>query len=131
VHLETNGTLPPPGVEAESLFDWAVVSPKPPDYFVAPEWEGLVDELKLIADESLTAVAAEMLVARHPEAVVTIQPVWEGRSYLDVNEGEGRELGPRGRVAPRGPSESRALRLVMQHPAWRLSLQTHKYLGIR
>ena len=138
VHLETNGTLAPPNTGGalppdaqgglspgatgrgsppageEALFDWAVVSPKGPAYFVAPEWEGLVDELKLIADDDLEAATAERLAARHPEAIVCIQPVW------------GAGSGPEGR-----PTAAMAIRLVMEHPHWRLSLQTHKYLGIR
>ncbi len=147
VHLETNGTLglppvlqgevSPPieagfaggataipeitavgsaGVQALSAadlpslrFDWAVVSPKPPDYVISPEWEGFVDEIKLVADEFLAAAAAERLAAAHPGAVVSIQPEYGGdRASIE-----------------------RAVALVMSHPEWRLSLQTHKSLGIR
>ena len=142
VHLETNGTVepppaaePPPAMEpppaaarldppGEALFDWAVVSPKPPDYLIAQGWDGLIDELKLVADERLEAATAERLAARHPGAIVCIQPAWE------------REPGPEGRRPPEDrrsgdTSEVRAVRMVMEHPNWRLSLQTHKYLGIR
>ena len=132
VHLETNGTVAPPpaaarpeaagGAQADgdSLFDWTVVSPKPPDYFITPGWDSLVDELKLVADERLDAATAERLAARHPEAIVCVQPVWE------------QGPGPEGRRRPLADtSEARAVRLVMEHPGWRLSLQTHKYLGIR
>jgi hypothetical protein len=101
VHLETNGTLPPPRSVSpprsllppgpvtqsgpgmppepgtEPLFDWAVISPKPPDYFIAPEWEGLIDELKLVVDGQLNAATAERLAACHPGAIVSIQPLWE------------------------------------------------------
>ena len=133
VHLETNGTIDPPlddvarpagavppggpagpgyappgGVAHEApRFDWAVVSPKPPDYLIAPGWDGLVDELKLVVDEHLDAATAERLAAAYPEAFVSIQPVW-GETPVE-----------------------RAVALVMAHPEWRLSLQTHKYLGIR
>lgn len=118
VHLETNGTIDPPRAgsgagrleeEAGIGFDWTVVSPKPPDYLVAPGWEGLVDELKLVADEHLTAAVAERLAAAHPGAVVSIQP----------EHGSGRQ------------AVDRALALVMSHPDWRLSLQMHKHLGLR
>jgi organic radical activating enzyme len=122
VHLETNGTIDPPMHDGQPLFDWAVVSPKPPEYFVAPGWEGLIDELKLVADDRLEAATAERVAARHPEAVVCIQPVWEGGPPPAGEAGEAG--GP-------GPSERRAIKLVMDHPNWRLSLQTHKYLGIR
>jgi 7-carboxy-7-deazaguanine synthase len=123
VHLETNGTVDPPRNDRpgaspspypapppEPLFDWAVVSPKPPGYFIAPGWAGLVDELKLVSDERLEVGTAERLAAQHPEAVVCIQPVWEDGA---------------------GASTAYAIGLVMEHPGWRLSLQTHKYLGIR
>jgi hypothetical protein len=41
-----------------------VVSPKPPGYVISPEWEGFVDEVKLVADEFLDAAAAERLPRR-------------------------------------------------------------------
>jgi 7-carboxy-7-deazaguanine synthase len=111
-HVETNGTLDP----GDSIgFDWAVISPKPPDYLVAPGWDGMIDELKLVADDDLGAVTAERLAARYPGAVVCIQPEWGG------------SMGGR----PGKEAVERALALVMDHPEWRLSLQTHKYLGIR
>ena len=87
-----------PRADGDSLFDWAVVSPKPPDYFIAPGWDGLVDELKLVADERLEAATAERLAARHPEAIVCIQPVWE------------RGPGPEGRQPPRPPAAGGHLR---------------------
>jgi 7-carboxy-7-deazaguanine synthase len=110
VHVETNGTVAPSGAAVgdsdDGIFDWLVVSPKPPHYSVAAEWNGLIDELKLVVDEEMDAATAERLAAAHPEAIISIQPLWEG-------------------------SSARAVELVMQHPDWRLSLQTHKYLGIR
>lgn len=118
VHLETNGTLDPLTAGAGPLFDWTVVSPKPPAYFVSPGWEGLVDELKLVAGDWLDAATAERVAARHPEAVVCIQPVWEPGP---VRELHGHSIA----------SAQRAVNLVMEHPHWRLSLQTHKFLGIR
>ena len=140
VHLETNGTVAPTGAaEEEDPFDWVVVSPKPPDYSVAGEWDGLIDELKLVVDEGMNAATAERLAVAHPEAIVSIQPVWEGSSR-DGTIGGGAPTGApavdwapgsEGRRSPGETSESRAVRLVLQHPDWRLSLQTQKYLGIR
>ena len=138
VHLETNGTIdpaPPPaagasrGAAAVSLdFDWVVVSPKPPTYLISPGWEGLIDELKLVADESLDAATAERLAAAHPGAFVCIQP-------LAAPPGGGQAgVAHRGTEADAGAvraSMDRAIDLVMTHPEWRLSLQTHKLLGIR
>ena len=78
VHLETNGTISPPGSRGlspgERVFDWAVLSPKPPHYAVAQGWSGGVDELKFVADDSLTAARAEDVSAAYPEALVCIQP---------------------------------------------------------
>lgn len=127
VHVETNGTIePPPRSLAESggsLFDWVTVSPKPPRYEIARGWAGQVDELKFVVDDYLTPVIAERLVAEFPEAVVSIQPVWGARA------GAGRP----DEVSP-GPDEAatrRAVAMVMEHPEWRLSLQIHKFLGLR
>ena len=117
VHLESNGTIepafPPEGGKLD--FDWVVLSPKGPDYRIAPGWEGLIDELKLVADDSLAAATAERLAEAHPGAFMCIQPVWETAVRLGV----------------RSASAERAMELVMGHPDWRLSLQTHKFLGIR
>jgi 7-carboxy-7-deazaguanine synthase len=110
VHLETNGTLDP-----FDGFDWATVSPKPPGYLIAPGWQGLVDELKLVVDDHLDAATAERLAAQHPGAIVSIQP----------EHGHGSDAGARQGTV------DRAVALVMDHPEWRLSMQTHKLLGIR
>ncbi len=65
----------------------------------------------LVAGTSSLAVdTAERLAARFPGAVVSIQPVW-GASLQQSTE--------------------QAVTLVMAHPEWRLSLQTHKFLGLR
>lgn len=110
VHLETNGTVDPGSV----AFDWAVVSPKPPMFAVAPGWTGHVDELKLIVDESLDVATAERLAASYPRATISVQPRHEG--------------GPQG--LPESKIILRAIEMVMSHPQWRLSLQTHRLLGI-
>jgi 7-carboxy-7-deazaguanine synthase len=127
VHLETNGTISPPGpgpwAPDGRAFDWATVSPKPPDYEIARGWAGLVDELKLIMDDDLTAATAERVAAAHPEAVVSIQPVWGTRAADGRRAGAMSELGHW--------STERAMAMVMDHPDWRLSLQTHKFLGIK
>ncbi|MCX8032181.1 MAG: 7-carboxy-7-deazaguanine synthase QueE [Thermoleophilia bacterium] len=109
VHLETNGTVSPP----ECAFDWAVVSPKPPEYRVAPGWEGRVQELKMIVDDYLDVAVVERLARLYPEAVVSIQPLWAGP---DCRHSE--------------KYHKRAVQLVLDHPVWRLSLQIHKMLGL-
>jgi organic radical activating enzyme len=152
VHVETNGTFGPElrpvaataagragtgataatgragfgSIAATCLdFDWVVVSPKPPDYVIAPGWEGLIDELKLVADEGLDTAVAERLAAAHPGAFVCIQPL-----AAPPSAGGGRGgFEPGG--DPAAGSVKRAIDLVMSHPEWRLSLQAHKLLGTR
>jgi organic radical activating enzyme len=127
--VETNGTIDPllpagpAGAEAEEVlpFDWAVVSPKPPDYRVAPAWDEHIDELKLVVDDVLDVSIAERLAARYPGAFVSIQPEFGGRPDASEREWD--------RSA--SASVRRAIALVITHPDWRLSLQTHKLLGIR
>ncbi len=153
VHVETNGTVDPgvsytategpgevvrPALEPGSAFDWVVVSPKPPDYFVAPGWGGSVDELKLVVDDRLDAATAERLAAAHPGAVVFLQPEWgpgaaPGVAGVDGVDGVDGAVAAAGRAGAGHYEESceRAVALVMDHPEWRLSLQTHKLLGIR
>jgi 7-carboxy-7-deazaguanine synthase len=129
VHVETNGTIDPllpagpAGAEAGEVlpFDWAVVSPKPPDYRVAPAWDEHIDELKLVVDDVLDVSIAERLAARYPGAFVSIQPEFGGRPDASEREWD--------RSA--SASVRRAIALVITHPDWRLSLQTHKLLGIR
>ena len=106
VHLETNGTLPLAPGEAP---DWVTASPKPPAYQIHPALGPAVDEIKLVADAAFAPETAEGLARLHPRAQVCIQP--------EASEGE--------------DAVRRAVAAVMSHPEWRLSLQTHKILGIR
>ena len=72
--------MAPFGGGDDAFFDWAVVSPKAPHYSVDAAWGGLIDELKLVVEEAMDAATAERLAAEHPEAIISIQPVWEGPS---------------------------------------------------
>jgi 7-carboxy-7-deazaguanine synthase len=133
VHLETNGTVPPPGGALEggaAFFDWVVVSPKPPEYRIAPEWAGIIDELKLVVDEHMDPARAERLAAAHREAIISVQPAWEGPRACESAASAALEA-PIGAAKPGESNVASAVRLVMEHPDWRLSLQTHKFLGIR
>jgi organic radical activating enzyme len=121
VHVETNGTVGPLP-ETQCSFDWVVVSPKPPEYSVVPEWAGRVDELKLVVDRHLEAATVSRLAAAYPEAVVFLQP----------ESGEDAAIGLCTAETSRyRDSCGRAVALVLEHPEWRLSLQVHKLLGIR
>ena len=134
LHLETSGVDPLSG-----QFDWITLSPKrhraPTDQLLAA-----CHELKVVVEGEADlafaeAMAGRALALRHQagaplgaSATVTaavadpdtdrqrlpgppallLQPAWESR--------QGQEL---------------AIAFVRSHPAWRLSLQGHKWLGVR
>lgn len=107
LHLETSGVD-----RLSGRFDWITLSPKrhrPPrtDLLTACQ------ELKVVVDgpddlqfAEAMAAAAEQRPGPPPERL--LQPCWESS--------RGREL---------------ALAHVVADPRWRLSLQTHKWLGVR
>jgi len=111
LHLETSGVDPLTG-----RFDWITLSPKPH----RPPLEALLracSELKVVvhSDDDLAfaeAMAAASLARRRgsalPSPVLLLQP--------GADSDHGREL---------------AVNHVRHHPGWRLSLQTHKWLGLR
>jgi 7-carboxy-7-deazaguanine synthase len=122
VHLETNGTVLIAGAGlgdrgagtagdagVDRAPDWVTISPKPPEFVVAGEWAGHVDELKFVVDEAFSPEVVEDLGRRHSRAVVCLQP-----------EAGAGDAGVR-----------RAVDIVLVHPEWRLSLQAHKMLGLR
>jgi 7-carboxy-7-deazaguanine synthase len=113
LHLETSGVHPLSG-----HFDWLTLSPKthrpPGDALLAA-----CDEIKVVVREPADLAFAEAMAARagalRREAgaaaagpALLLQPAW--------GEPEGQRL---------------ALDHVRAHPAWRLSLQTHKVLDVR
>jgi organic radical activating enzyme len=106
LHLETSGVDPLSG-----RFDWITLSPKrhrPP----LPELLAACHELKVVVHEPADLAFAETMAAAADEAgnrpVLLLQPGWDSDA--------GRRL---------------AIDYVKAHPAWRLSLQTHKRLGVR
>jgi organic radical activating enzyme len=111
LHLETSGVDPLSGE-----FDWITLSPKrhkPP----TPELLAACNELKVVvhngddlAFAEQMAVAARASCHRHrsAEPVLLLQP--------GANCPEGQTL---------------AVGFVRTNPGWRLSLQTHKLLGVR
>jgi len=110
LHLETSG------VDALSgRFDWITLSPKrhaPP----RAELLAACQELKVVVHEPADlafaeAMAAAAVAGRRPEQpapVLLLQPGWQSA--------EGQAL---------------ALAQVQADPRWRLSLQSHKWLGVR
>lgn len=108
VQIETNGTCRlTDGLDV--LIDWVTVSPK---YGNKPNIQR-IDELKVVYDMS------------HPEHVAKLEQV-EAR-YINAYY-----LQP----CDRNPEYNKlnlasCLKYIMEHPKWKLSLQTHKMLNLR
>jgi 7-carboxy-7-deazaguanine synthase len=109
VHLETSGVYPLSG-----RFDWITLSPKP-HRPPRPELLARCDELKVVVGEEGDLTFAETMAAacgaleRQPGAPhLLLQPAWDNPQGLAL-----------------------AITHVKTHPAWRLSLQSHKWLGLR
>jgi len=101
VHLETSGCYP---LRDGERIDWVTVSPKPPDYRIDPGLLRRVSELKYVVSDDF-----DPAVIVRPEGVpIFLQPC----------------DGPRFEASLR-----RTIRLV-RDPGLRLSLQTHKILGL-
>ena len=114
LHLETSGAAP---LELSGSFAWITLSPKrhrPP----AAPLLAACDELKVVIHtaDDLAFAAAMAEAAQQARAagsgaaapLLLLQPGWESP--------EGQEL---------------AINWVRSHPHWRLSLQSHKWLGVR
>jgi organic radical activating enzyme len=104
VHLETSGAYPFSG-----CFDWVTLSPKtakPPQESVYPH----VSELKVVVVNSRELEWAQQQAAKVPlSALKYLQPEWNTHSS----------------------SQSLIVEYIKRNPEWRLSLQTHKFLGVR
>ena len=102
IHLETSGVDPLTGSP-----DWISLSPKrhqPP----RAELLQRCHELKVVVHEAADLLFAEVSASQAPQATWLLQPGWDCR--------EGQAL---------------ALEFVQSQPRWRLSLQSHKWLGVR
>ena len=102
-HLETSGTHPVSGD-----WDWVTLSPKKFKPCLE-EWYNVADELKVVVvnshDLQWAEEHAEKLV---PDTAQFLQPEWDRRD--EVME--------------------RVLQRIQEAPQWRLSLQTHKFIGL-
>jgi organic radical activating enzyme len=102
-HIETSGTSPLTGD-----WDWITFSPKRfkkplSDYYLKS------NELKIIiAHRNDFRWALEHGSKMHKDAFLYIQPEWDSKELL----------------------ESDCIQFIKDHPNWKLSLQTHKYLNI-
>ncbi len=103
LHLETSGAH-----RLSGQFDWISLSPKrfkPPQ----PEIYAYADELKVVIAEADDLVWAAAQAAQVPATTVKLlQPEWTSDQ-----------------------SQQLVVDYVKQHPDWRISLQTHKFLGVR
>ncbi|MEM6785144.1 MAG: radical SAM protein [Bacteroidota bacterium] len=101
----TGGTLVPP--------DWVVCSPKLPADRLVIEW---MDELKLVVPDYRPEAYAEVVARVRPHRVGV-----HDRRYLWLQPEDG----------PRQPAATRlAVNLALADPRWRVSVQTHKILGV-
>lgn len=102
-HIETSGSSPMTG-----YFDWITLSPK---RFKEPldEIFPYVDELKVIVLKNKDLEWAEKNAAKCPESTrLLLQPEWDTPESMEL-----------------------IVEYVKEHPEWGISLQTHKFLGVR
>jgi 7-carboxy-7-deazaguanine synthase len=103
VHLETSGAYPLTG-----NYDWVTLSPKPtkPPH---PSVYRHADELKIVITEPGDFRWAEEQASKvAPTVSKLLQPEW-------YSVGSGKLV----------------YQYILDHPTWQMSLQTHKYVGIR
>ena len=103
VHLETSGAYPFSG-----NFDWITFSPK---QFKAPHSNiySHTSELKVVITSEYDLKWAEQQAALVPDtALYYLQPEWNSPQSKDL-----------------------IFNYILQHPEWRISLQTHKVLQIQ
>lgn len=105
VHMESNGTREP-----AAPVDWLTVSPKPQFH---PASLGLVDlaasEVKVVVDDTVDAAVLDRYAARYRSDHWFVQPCMDDRYAHHL---------------------ARAVELAHARPAWRLSLQLHKIIGV-
>ena len=102
VHIETSGVDPLSGSP-----DWITLSPKrhsPP----RSEVLSTCHELKVVVHEAEDLLFAEVAASQAPQASWLLQPGWQSET--------GQRL---------------AISYAQSDPRWRLSLQSHKWLGVR
>jgi 7-carboxy-7-deazaguanine synthase len=103
VHIETSGSSPVSG-----HLDWVTLSPK---RFKKPvdEIYACVDELKVVVLTNKDLVWAEQEAAKcRKGTILLLQPEWDTPESMPL-----------------------IVDYVKNHPGWAISLQTHKFLGVR
>jgi 7-carboxy-7-deazaguanine synthase len=108
VHMESNGTRPLGGP-----VDWLTVSPKPQYHptsvSLAPAEDLPVSELKVVVDDTVDEAVLDRYAQRYRCEHYFLQPWMDGRYDHNL---------------------ARTISLIHARPRWRLSLQTHKIVGI-
>lgn len=103
IFLETSGSEQPSG-----NFDWICLSPKK-GTAVHPYWLQNAHELKVIIENENDMVFAEALAGQiNSSCIIQLQPEWSVRN----------------KILPF------LVQYISEHPVWRLSVQTHKYIKI-
>ena len=103
LHLETSGAYPFSGE-----FDWVTFSPKTYKIPHASIYDR-VSELKVVIDRDVDLEWAESEAKKiDPNVPKYLQPQWSNPQAQEL-----------------------IFEYILQNPQWRMSLQTHKYLGVR
>lgn len=105
LHVETSGTRPIPEVLRNYL--WITCSPK---QGFLEENRGVIHEWKFLVGPDFDPLAAAKLIGSYSSAVY-LQPI----GSVDEVNAEG---------------VARCMKILKEYPAWRLSAQLHKYLGM-
>ncbi|BAQ65318.1 7-carboxy-7-deazaguanine synthase QueE [Geminocystis sp. NIES-3709] len=102
-HLETSGSH-----HFTGDFDWVTFSPKPYKKIHNSIYDR-VGELKIIIDNNNDFIFAELEAKKIPNNIPKyLQPQWDNPL-----------------------SQELIFNYILDHPEWRLSLQTHKFMGVR
>ncbi len=106
VHMESNGTRPLAGA-----VDWLTVSPKPQHHptSISLADELVLSELKVVVDDTVDEAVLDRYVARYRCEHYFLQPWMDDRYAHHL---------------------ARAIALIHARPQFRLSLQTHKIVGV-
>jgi len=106
VHMESNGTRPLAGP-----VDWLTISPKPQHHPTSITLaDGLpADELKVIVDDTVDEAVLDRYAARYRCEHYFLQPWMDDRYAATL---------------------AKTIALVHARPRWRLSIQTHKLIGV-
>lgn len=104
VAVETNGTFAPP-----CDFDWITCSPKrDAEYAVHPDLYDRVNEFKYVVDAPFDFNILRRHEIRPQHQVLSLSP-----EYSEF-----------------GSNVAKIIDFLKEHPFWRLSLQTHKWIGV-